>query len=90
MLNLLESRGNSGWRRKMKARSNAPEGRRTCLKPLVLAIFAGAALPVILLSQHETHEPRSAISEEGLGRAHMETSCSPAVRVLLQIEIAQG
>jgi len=51
------------------------------LKPLILAIFAAAALPAILLSQHDSHEPRSAISEEGLGRAHMETSCSPAVSV---------
>ena len=51
------------------------------MKPLILAIFVAAALPAILLSQHESHEPRSGISEEGLGRAHMETSCSPAVSV---------
>src|SRR6516225_456662 len=65
----------------MKAGSNLPEGKRSCLKPLILAIFVAAAFPSILLSQHESHEPRSAISEEGLGRAHMETSCSPAVSV---------
>ena len=51
------------------------------MKPLILAIFVAAALPAILLSQHESHEPRSAVSEEGLGRAHMQTSCSPAVNV---------
>ena len=51
------------------------------MKPLVLASFVAAALPAILLSQHESHEPPSATSEEGLGRAHMETSCSPAVSV---------
>ena len=51
------------------------------MKPLVLASFVAAALPAILLSQHESHEQPSATSEEGLGRAHMETSCSPAVRV---------
>ena len=65
----------------MKAKSNLPEGSSSCLKPLILAIFVAAALPAIMLSQHESHEPRSAISEEGLGRAHMETSCSPAVSV---------
>jgi hypothetical protein len=42
------------------------------LKPLIPAIFVAAALPAILLSQHESHEPRSAILEEGLGRAHIE------------------
>ena len=33
----------------------------------------------MLLSQHEGHEGSSASSEEGLGRAHMDTSCAPAV-----------
>jgi hypothetical protein len=51
------------------------------LKPLILAVSFAAVLPAILLSQHESHEPRSAISEEGLGLAHMQTSCSPAVSV---------
>jgi hypothetical protein len=51
------------------------------MKPLILAIFVAAAVPAISLSQHESHEPRSAISEEGLGRAYMQTSCSPAVNV---------
>src|SRR5262249_36060761 len=33
----------------------------------------------VLLSQHEGHEPSSVVSEEGLGKAHMQTSCSPAI-----------
>ena len=65
----------------MSASSNPPEGRSSCLKPLILAIFVAAALPAILLSQHESHEPRSAVSEEGLGRAHMQTSCASTVSV---------
>src|SRR5215471_16802228 len=51
------------------------------MKPLTLAIVLAAALPVALLTQHEGHEPPSAGSEEGLGLAHMETSCAPAVSV---------
>lgn len=51
------------------------------MKPLMLAIFLSAALPALLLPQHEGHEPQSARSEEGLGRAHMSNSCFPAVRV---------
>src|SRR5215467_10448873 len=51
------------------------------MKPLILAIFIAAALPVTLLPQHEGHEHSSAVSEEGLGRAHMQTSCSPAVSI---------
>src|SRR5215471_12037389 len=65
----------------MNACSKLSDGRSSCLKPLILAIFVAAVLPAILLSQHESHQPRSAISDEGLGRAHMETSCSPAVSV---------
>ena len=49
------------------------------MRPLILAIFVTAALPVMLFSQHEGHDDSSAVSEEGLGRAHMETSCAPAV-----------
>jgi tetratricopeptide (TPR) repeat protein len=45
----------------------------------MLTTFMGAALPVILLSQHESHEHSSVGSEEGLGHAHMQTSCSPVV-----------
>ena len=48
------------------------------MKPLTLAIFLGAALPVTILTQHEGHEPPSGGSEEGLGRAQMQTSCAPA------------
>src|SRR5215467_14621842 len=51
------------------------------MKPLTLAIFLAAALPVTLLTQHESHEPRAAGSEEGLGQAHMQTSCSATVGV---------
>jgi tetratricopeptide (TPR) repeat protein len=51
------------------------------MKPLTLAIFLSAALPVTLLTQHEGHEPPSAGSEEGLGQAHMQTSCAPATSV---------
>jgi hypothetical protein len=49
------------------------------MRPLILAIFVSAVLPVMLLPQHENHEGSSAAAEEGLGRAHMETSCAPAV-----------
>src|SRR6516165_5970099 len=49
------------------------------MKPLTLAIFLSAALPVTLLTQHEAHEPPPAGSEEGLGQAHMQTSCAPTV-----------
>jgi len=49
------------------------------MKPLTLTIFLAAALPFTLLTQHQGHEPPSAPSEEGLGRAQMQTSCSPAV-----------
>ena len=51
------------------------------MKPLTFAILLAAALPFIVLAQHEGHEPRSAGSEEGLGRAHMQTSCASAVSV---------
>ena len=51
------------------------------MKPLTFAILLAAALPFTLLAQHEGHEPRSAGSEEGLGRAHMQTSCATAVGV---------
>src|SRR5215472_12102985 len=67
--------------RKMKGSLEAaPKGGR-CMKPPSLAIFLGVALPVALLTQHEGHEPPSSGLEEGLGRAHMQTSCSPAVSV---------
>ena len=44
-----------------------------------IALFVTAALPVVMFAQHEGHEPSRSASEEGLGRVHMETSCSPAV-----------
>jgi tetratricopeptide (TPR) repeat protein len=49
------------------------------MKPLTLAILLAAALPTNLLAQHEGHEPSLTASEEGLGRAHMQTACSPSV-----------
>src|SRR5215471_5830986 len=51
------------------------------MKPLTLGVLLAAALPFTVLAQHEGHEPPSAGSEEGLGQAHMRTSCSPAVSV---------
>ena len=51
------------------------------MKPLTFAILLAAALPFTVLAQHEGHELRSAGSEEGLGRAHMQTSCASAVSV---------
>ena len=51
------------------------------MKPLTFAILLAAALPFTLLTQHEGHEPPSAGSKEGLGLAHMETSCAPVVSV---------
>src|SRR5215831_8689453 len=49
------------------------------MRPLILAIFMTAVFPVMLLSQHEGHEGPPDGSEEGLGPAHMETSCALAV-----------
>ena len=51
------------------------------MQPLTLAIFVVAALPVPLFTQHEGHEPLSAGLEEGLGQAHMQTSCASTVSV---------
>ena len=50
------------------------------MKPLILAIMI-AVLPATLLPQFENHERALAPSEEGLGRAHMQTSCMPAVSI---------
>src|SRR6516165_10224187 len=65
----------------MKAVSKQPWRGGRSMKPLTFAILLAAALPFTLLAQHEGHEPRSAGSEEGLGRAHMQTSCASAVSV---------
>src|SRR6516165_2429163 len=65
----------------MKAVSKQPWRGGRSMKPLTFAILLAAALPFTVLAQHEGHEPRSAGSEEGLGRAHMQTSCASAVSV---------
>src|SRR6516164_10951252 len=65
----------------MKAVSKQPWRGGRSMKPLTFAILLAAALPFTVLAQHEGHEPLSAGSEEGLGRAHMETSCASAVSV---------
>src|SRR5215467_7701227 len=51
------------------------------MKLLTFAVLLAAALPFTLLTQHEGHELPSAGSEEGLGRAHVQTSCAMAVGV---------
>src|SRR6516162_1468609 len=65
----------------MKAVSKQSWRGGRSMKALTFAILLAAALPFTVLAQHEGHEPRSAESEEGLGRAHMQTSCASAVSV---------
>src|SRR6516164_4653058 len=65
----------------MKAVSKQPLRGGRSMKPLTFAILLAAALPFTLLTQHEGHELPLAGSEEGLGRAHMQTSCASAVSV---------
>src|SRR6516162_5745178 len=65
----------------MKAVSKQPWRGGRSMKPLTFAILLAAALAFTVLAQHEGHEPRSAGSEEGLGPAHMQTSCASAVSV---------
>ena len=47
------------------------------MKPLILAVCLAGSLPVPLPSQHAGEEHLPAGSEEGLGQAHMQTSCAP-------------
>jgi tetratricopeptide (TPR) repeat protein len=44
-----------------------------------IALLVTAASALVMFAQHEGHEPSRSASEEGLGRTHMETYCSPAV-----------
>ena len=48
------------------------------MRPLTLALLIATALAAAALAQHEVHQHFSG-REEGLGNAHMEISCSPAV-----------
>lgn len=47
--------------------------------PLILALAIIAAVSFVAHAQPAGHDHSSAGSEEGLGRAHMDTSCSPSV-----------
>jgi len=49
--------------------------QRRAVLTLVLAAIAGSGV----MAQHEAHEQANSVSEEGLGRAHMDISCAPAV-----------
>src|SRR5215467_10021007 len=64
----------------MKGSVKQSRERGAFMKRFRFAIFiAVAILPVILLPQNESHEHALAGPDEGLGRAHMQTSCLPAV-----------
>jgi tetratricopeptide (TPR) repeat protein len=49
------------------------------MKPFMPAILLAAALPVIAHPPHKIQEHSSTGPEEGLGRAHLQTSCAPTV-----------
>ena len=49
------------------------------MRRFIFSVFVMAALSAVMRAQHEAHEHSLVSSEEGLGRAHMETSCSPTV-----------
>lgn len=49
------------------------------MRTLTLAVLIATALAAAALAQHEGHEHSYSGPEEGLGKAHMEISCSPAV-----------
>jgi tetratricopeptide (TPR) repeat protein len=49
--------------------------QRQAVLSLVLAAIAGSGV----MAQHEAHQQANSVSEEGLGRAHMDISCAPAV-----------
>jgi tetratricopeptide (TPR) repeat protein len=49
------------------------------VRTLTLAVLIATALAAAALAQHEGHEHSYSGPEEGLGKAHMEISCSPAV-----------
>jgi hypothetical protein len=58
------------------------------MKPLILALAITALSSAAAHSQPPGHDHSSAGSEEGLGRAHMETSCSPTVAVEFDRSVA--
>jgi hypothetical protein len=51
----------------------------TAMKPLILGPLVAIVFGAAMLAQHEDHQHSYSGSEEGLGRAHMDTSCSTAV-----------
>jgi hypothetical protein len=50
------------------------------MQRFILAMLIAAALTPLVPAQHEGYE-HSSTRSEGLGRAHMQTSCSPAVSI---------
>src|SRR5450755_2543490 len=52
---------------------------RTAMKPLILGPLVATVFGAAMLAQHEDHQHSYSGSEEGLGRAHMDTSCSTEV-----------
>jgi tetratricopeptide (TPR) repeat protein len=51
------------------------------MKRLIFVVLVATALAAVMAAQHEGHQYSSSGPEEGLGRAHMDTSCSTAVVV---------
>jgi hypothetical protein len=51
------------------------------MQRLILAVLVATAVASVVLAQQEDHQHSSSGPEEGLGRAHMDTSCSTAVTV---------
>jgi hypothetical protein len=51
------------------------------MKPLILGLLVATAFGAAMLARHEDHQHSYSGPEEGLGRAHMDTSCSTAVAV---------
>ena len=49
------------------------------MKPLILGALVATAFAAVVFAQHEEHQYSYSGPEEGLGRAHMDTSCSTAV-----------
>ena len=49
------------------------------MKPLILGPLFVTALAAVMLAQHDDHQHSYSGPKEGLGRVHMDASCSAAV-----------
>jgi tetratricopeptide (TPR) repeat protein len=61
---------------------------QTVMKPFILALALTAATSTLAIAHHEGGDHSSSASDEGLGRAHIETSCAPAVATELDRAVA--